>query len=62
MLLRVPSALLCLCTDLMFMVDIRLHSRAARLFDNRAIPCLDTVQVTSLLTTPSGGAGPVWIQ
>ena len=60
MLSRVPSALLGLCTGLMFMVDIRLHSKAVRRFDNRSVPCLGTVLVMPLLATPPGGAGPAW--
>jgi len=32
-----------------------------RFSDSPASPCLDTVQVASLLTTLSGGAGPAWI-
>ena len=61
MLLRVPPAPLCLSTGLMFMVETRLHSKAVRFSDSPASPCLDTVQVASLLTTLSGGAGPAWI-
>jgi hypothetical protein len=62
MRLHVPSAFLCLCTDQLCMVDIHLHSRAARFFNSRTVPCFGTVQVEPLLTTPPGDAGPQWIR
>jgi hypothetical protein len=62
MRLHVPSVFLCLCTDQLCMVDIRLHSMAARLFNSRSVPGLGTLQVEPLLATLPDGAGPQWIR